>query len=156
MSLVSKYEELDRLIHQNQDEQINEVFREILNETFKLINNKIENQETLDANNPEEKAAIRAMFEYMLELWDEGAVDEAKEIGYDMVYLVDDEKLKEMFTGYVLGMLEGLSLDRFFEKYVNTEKPYLDEFFAEFDDSIDGLFIKHRDKFKKEFSKDTR
>jgi hypothetical protein len=61
MSLVSKYEELDRLIYQNHDEQINEVFREILNETFKLINNKIENQKTLDANNPEEKAAIRAM-----------------------------------------------------------------------------------------------
>ncbi|WP_456469958.1 hypothetical protein [Caminibacter sp.] len=154
MSLVSKYEELDRLIHQNQEEQINEVFREILKETFDIINKKIESKTTLDVNNPEEAAAVRAMFEYMLELWDEGAVDEAKEVGYDMVYLVDDEKLKEMFSMFVIGMLAGLSLDKFFEKYVNNEKVYKDVFFADFDDKIDELVIKYRDKFKKEFSKD--
>ncbi|MEO1923801.1 MAG: hypothetical protein ABGX25_04725 [Nautiliaceae bacterium] len=154
MSLVSKYEELDRLIHQNQEEQINEVFREILKETFDIINKKIESKTTLDVNNPEEAAAIRAMFEYMLELWDEGAVDEAKEVGYDMLYLVSDEKLKEMFSMFVIGMLEGLSLDKFFEKYVNNEKVYKDVFFTDFDDKIDELVIKHRDTFKKEFSKD--
>ncbi len=154
MSLVSKYEELDRLIHQNQEEQINEVFREILKETFDIINKKIESKTTLNVNNPEEAAAVRAMFEYMLELWDEGAVDEAKEVGYDMVYLVDDEKLKEMFSMFVIGMLAGLSLDKFFEKYVNNEKVYKDVFFADFDDKIDELVIKYRNKFKKEFSKD--
>ena len=152
MSLVSKYKELDRLIHQNQEEQINEVFREILTESFDLINKKIESNKTLDINNPEEAAAARAMFEYMLELWDEKAIDEAKAVGYDMVYLVDDQKIKEMFSMFVIGMLAGLGLDEFFEKYVKSNKVYKDMFFTEFDDKIDDLVVKYRDKFKEEFS----
>jgi len=94
------------------------------------------------------------MFEYMLELWDEGAIEEAKEVGYDMVYLVDDKKIKEMFSMFVIGMLAGLSLDKFFEKYVDSEKVYKDVFFTEFNDEIDELVIKYQDRFKKEFSKD--
>ncbi len=154
MSIVSKYQELDRLIHQNQEEQLNEVFREILKDSFELINKKIESNKTLDINNPEEAAAARAMFEYMVELWDEGNVDEAKEVGYDMTYLIDDQKVKEMFTLFVLGMLEGLSIDKFFEKYVKSDKVYKDVFFTDFDEKIDELVIKHRDRFRKEFSKD--
>jgi len=154
MSLVKKYEKLDRLINQNKEDEINEVFRGILTETFDLVNKKIENNEKLNVNNPEEAAAIRAMFEYMLELWDEGAIDEAKEVGYDMAYLVDDDRLKEMFSMFVIGMLEGLSIDDFFEKYVNSEKVYKDAFFTDFDDKIDALVIKHKEQFKKEFSKD--
>ncbi|MEO1928703.1 MAG: hypothetical protein ABGX26_08465 [Nautiliaceae bacterium] len=152
MSIVKKYEKLEELMNKNRDEEINEVFRGILEETFKLINEKIENQKTLDVNNPEEAAAIRAMFEYMLELWDESAIDEAKAVGYDMVYLVDDKKLKEMFSMFVIGMLAGLGLDEFFEKYVKTHKVYKDMFFTEFDDKIDVLVEKYRDKFKEEFS----
>jgi len=151
MSIAKKYEELDILLNKNKEEEINKVFREILEETFKLINEKIEHKKTLDVNNEEEKAAIRAMFEYMLELWDEGAIEEAKAVGYDMVYLVDDAKVKEMFTMFVIGMLAGLSLEEFFEKYVKADKIYKDIFFAEFDDSIDDLVIKYREKFKEEF-----
>ena len=154
MNIVQKYEKLDELIYKNKEDEINELFRDILKETFDLINKKIESQKTLDVNIPEEAAAIRAMFEYMLELWAEEAINEAKEVGYDMVYLVDDKKLKEMFTMFVIGMLEGLSLDEFFERYVNTDETYKDVFFTDFADEIDTLVIKHRDKFKKEFSKD--
>jgi hypothetical protein len=154
MSLVKKYEKLDKLIYQNREDEINEVFREILKETFDLVNSKIEKGESLDVNNKEEAAAIRAMFEYMLELWDEGAIDEAKEVGYDMAYLVKDPKLKEMFSMFVIGMLAGLSLDKFFEKYVNTDKVYKDAFFTDFDDRIDELVIKYKKKFQEEFSKD--
>jgi len=152
MSIAKQYEVLEELMNKNKDDEINEVFRNILEETFKLINEKIENEKTLDVNNPEEAAAIRAMFEYMLELWDERAIEEAKAVGYDMVYLVDDKKLKEMFSMFVIGMLAGLSLDDFFEKYVKTDKVYKDMFFTEFDDKIDDLVVKYKDKFKEEFS----
>jgi len=152
MSIAKQYEVLEDLMNKNKDDEINEVFRKILEDTFKLVNEKIENEKTLDVNDPEEAAAIRAMFEYMLELWDEQAIDEAKAVGYDMVYLVDDKKLKEMFSMFVIGMLAGLSLDEFFEKYVKADKVYKDMFFAEFDDKIDDLVIKYKDKFKEEFS----
>jgi hypothetical protein len=133
------------------ENEVNETFKEILEETFEIINKKIEEQKTLDIKNPEEKMAIRAMMEYMLELWDEGAVEEAKQVGYDMVYLVDDAKLKEMFTLFVIGMLAGLNLDKFFEKYVDLSEIYEDYFFTGFNDEIDALVQKYKNQFIKEF-----
>jgi hypothetical protein len=151
MSLMEKYKKLDELVIKDKEEEVNETFKEILEETFEIINKKIEEQKTLDVKNPEEKMAIRAMMEYMLELWDEGAVDEAKQVGYDMVYLVDDSKLKEMFSMFVIGILAGLSLDKFFEKYVDLSEIYEDYFFTGFNDDIDELVVKYKDKFVKEF-----
>jgi hypothetical protein len=151
MSLVDKYKKLDELVRKDKEEEVNDTFKEILEETFKIINKKIEEQKTLNVKNPEEKMAIRAMMEYMLELWDEGAIDEAKQVGYDMVYLVDDAKLKEMFTLFVIGMLAGLSLDKFFEKYVDLSEIYEDYFFTGFNDEIDELVEKYKNQFVKEF-----
>ncbi len=154
MNIVEKYKELEKLIHKNQDEKIEEVFRSILEDAIKVINEKFEKNQFLDPKNEVDKAVIRAMFEYMLELWAEGAIDEAKQLGYDMLYLVKDEKLKEMFSMFVIGMLEGLSVDEFFEKYVNTNKTYLNDFFVDFKDEIDALVIKHKKQFQEEYAKD--
>jgi hypothetical protein len=151
MSLIEKYKKLDKYVREDKEIEVNETFKEILEETFKIINKKIEEQKTLDVKNPEEKLAIRAMMEYMLELWDEGSIDEAKEVGYDMVYLVDDSKLKEMFSMFVIGMLAGLTVDKFFEKYVDGTEIYEDYFFTGFNDEIDELVIKYKDQFVKEF-----
>jgi len=152
MSLVEKYKELDIAMNKDDDKKVEKVFQDILKETFEIINKKIEKEENLSTSNEEELMAIRAMFEYMLELWSEGAIDEAKAVGYDMLYLVDDKKLKEMFSMFVIGMLEGLSVDKFFDKYIRTDKIYKDYFFCDFDDEIDELVIKHQAQFKKEFS----
>ncbi len=156
MNIVEKYKELDKLIHKNEDEKIEQVFREILEDAINIINEKFQKNEFLDVTNPVDKAVIRAMFEYMLELWAEGAIDEAKQLGYDMLYLVKDEKLKEMFSMFVIGMLEGLSVDKFFEKYVDTNKTYENDFFVDFNDEIDALIIKHKKQFQEEYSKDAK
>ena len=154
MNIVEKYKELEVLLHKNEDEKIEELFKDILNEAINVINEKFQKNEFLDVTNPTDKAVIRAMFEYMLELWAEGAIDEAKQLGYDMLYLVKDEKLKEMFSMFVIGMLEGLSVDKFFEKYVDSSKTYENDFFVDFKDEIDSLIIKHKKQFQKEYSKD--
>ncbi len=154
MNIVEKYKELDKLIHQKKDEKVEEIFMEILKKAMDIINKKFENNEFLDVKNPTEKAVIRAMFEYMLELWAEGEINEAKQLGYDMLYLVKDEKLKVMFSMFVIGMLEGLSVDKFFEKYVDTSKTYEKDFFIDFDDKIDELVIKHKKQFQEEYAKD--
>ena len=152
--LKEKYEILGNALNKQNDELIEKTFQDILKETFSLINQKIEKQETIDINNEEELLATRAMFEYMLELWAENEIDEAKAVGYDMVYLVDDKKLKEMFSMFVIGMLAGLNLDEFFKKYLDTSKIYKDYFFTEFKDEIDELVIKYQDQFRKEFSEE--
>jgi len=156
MNIVEKYKELEKLIHKNQDEKIEEVFRSILEDAIKVINEKFEKNQFLDPKNEVDKAVIRAMFEYMLELWAEGEIEEAKQLGYDMLYLVKDEKLKEMFSMFVVGMLEGLSVDEFFEKYVDTNKTYLNDFFVDFKDEIDALIIKHKKQFQEEYAKDAK
>ena len=152
--IVEKYKELEKAINKKQDDKVEKIFHEILKEAIDIINQKFEKNEFLDVKNPTDKAVIRAMFEYMLELWAEGAIDEAKQVGYDMLYLVKDEKLKEMFSMFVIGMLEGLSVDEFFEKYVDTSKTYENDFFVDFKDEIDALIIKHKKQFQEEYAKD--
>jgi len=151
--VIEKYKKLDKALHKNKGEEIEELFRDILEEAINVINEKFKNDKKLDVNNPYEKAVIRAMFEYMLELWAEGAIKEAKTLGYDMLYLVEDEKLKEMFSMFVIGMLAGLSVDEFFKKYVK-DKVYKDYFFVDFNDKIDNLVKKYKNKFQEEYSKD--
>ncbi len=154
MNILEKYKELEKLLHKNEDEKIEEIFRGILEDAITIVNEKFQKNEFLDVNNPVDKAVIRAMFEYMLELWVEGEIDEAKQLGYDMLYLVKDEKLKEMFSMFVIGMLERLSLDKFFDNYVKTAKTYKDYFFVNFNDKIDELVIKHKKRFQDEYAKD--
>ena len=154
MNILEKYKELEKLLHKNEDEKIEEIFRGILEDAITIVNEKFQKNEFLDVTNPTDKAVIRAMFEYMLELWAEGEIDEAKQLGYDMLYLVKDEKLKEMFSMFVIGMLERLSLDKFFDNYVKTAKTYKDYFFVNFNDKIDELIIKHKKRFQDEYAKD--
>ena len=156
MNIVEKYKELEKLLHKNEDEKIEELFKNILNEAINIMNEKFKKNEFLDVKNPTDKAVIRAMFEYMLELWAEGAINEAKQLGFDMLYLVKDEKLKEMFSMFVIGMLESLSVDKFFEKYVDSNKTYENDFFVDFYDDIDSLIIKHKKQFQEEYAKDAK
>jgi len=153
MFLEKEYKEFDTLMNSNGDEErINELFGDILEKAIEVLNKKSENKEFLEY--PEDKYVIRALFEYFLELWSEGEFEEAKNLGYDLVYMVNDENLKEAFSMFVLGILENLSVEKFLDIYVkpeNTNNEY-DMFFTNFNDEIDELVIKHRETFKKEFS----
>jgi len=153
MFLEKEYKEFDKLMNSNGDEEkINELFGDILEKAIDVLNKKSENKEFLEY--PEDKYVIRALFEYFLELWSEGEFEEAKKLGYDLVYMVNDENLKEAFSMFVLGILENLSVEKFLDNYVkpeNTNSEY-DMFFTNFNDEIDELVIKHRETFKKEFS----
>jgi hypothetical protein len=153
MILEKEYKEFDELMNKNGDEdRINELFGEILEKAIEVLNEKSENKEFLEY--PEDQYVIRALFEYMLELWSEGEYDEAKALGYDLAYMVNDENLKEAFSMFVLGLLEKLPIEKFLDIYVNPENEddEYEMFFMNFNDEIDELVIKHRDTFKKEFS----
>jgi len=153
MFLEKEYNEFEQLLHKNGDEdRINELFGEILEKAIEVLNKKSENKEFLEY--PKDKYVIRALFEYFLELWSEGEFEEAKNLGYDLVYMVNDENLKEAFSMFVLGVLEKLPIEKFLDTYVipENENDEYEMFFMNFNDEIDELVIKHRDTFKKEFS----
>jgi len=153
MILEKEYKEFDELMNKNGDEdRINELFGEILEKAIDVLNKKSENKEFLEY--PEDQYVIRALFEYMLELWSEGEYEEAKALGYDLAYMVNDENLKEAFSMFVLGLIEKLPIEKFLDIYVNPENEddEYEMFFMNFNDEIDELVIKHRDTFKKEFS----
>ncbi|NPA56063.1 MAG: hypothetical protein GXO40_06825 [Epsilonproteobacteria bacterium] len=153
MFLQKEYQTFDELMRKDGEEQeINELFGNILQQAVDVFNTKTQNEEFLQY--PEDKYVIRALFEYILELWSEGAFEDAKNLGYDLVYMVDDENLKEAFSMFVLGLIDKMPLDKFLERYVDfdgTDERY-DMFFTAFHDDIDELIIKHRETFKKEFS----
>jgi len=153
MFLEKEYKEFEKLLNKNEDEEkINELFGEILEKAIEVLNKRSENREFLEY--PEDKYVIRALFEYFLELWSEGEFEEAKNLGYDLVYMVNDENLKESFSMFVLGVLERLHIEKFLDIYVipENENDEYEMFFMNFNDEIDELVIKHRDTFKKEFS----
>jgi len=153
MILEKEYKEFDELMNKNGDEdRINELFGEILEKAIEVLNEVSEKKEFLEY--PKHQYVIRALFEYMLELWSEGEYTEAKKLGYDLVYMVSDDTLKEAFSMFVLGLIERLPIEKFLDIYVNPENEdeEYDMFFTNFNDEIDELVIKHRDTFKKEFS----
>ena len=153
MILEKEYNEFENLLNKNGDEErINELFGDILEKSIEILNEKSESNQFLEY--PEHQFVIRALFEYFLELWSEGAYEEAKALAYDLVYLVDDENLKEAFSMFILGVLEKLPVEKFLDLYVvpENENEDYDMFFMNFNDEIDELVIKHRETFKKEFS----
>jgi len=153
MFLEKEYKEFDKLMSSNGDEEvINELFADILEKAIIVLNERSENKEFLEY--PKDMYVIRALFEYFLELWSEGEWEEVKNLGYDLVYMVNDENLKEAFSLFVLGVLEKLPVEKFLDIYVNPENETdeYDMFFMNFNDEIDELVIKHRETFKKEFS----
>ena len=153
MFLEKEYEEFDKLMNSNGDEdRINDLFGEILEKAILVLNERSENKEFLEY--PEDMYVIRALFEYFLEVWSENEWKEAKDLGYDLVYMVNDENLKEVFSMFVLGVLEKMPIEKFLDTYVvpENENDDYEMFFMNFNDEIDELVIKHRDTFAKEFS----
>jgi hypothetical protein len=153
MILEKEYNEFDKLMNSNGDEErVNELFGDILEKAIAVLNERSENKEFLEY--PEDKYVIRALFEYFLELWSEGEWEEAKALGYDLVYMINDENLKEAISLFILGVLEKLPVEKFLDTYVipENENDEYEMFFMNFNDEIDELVIKHRDTFKKEFS----
>lgn len=156
MNLKNNYQELESLINKRaNDEEIGNKFEEILEESFNILNKAIENETLLSMEDEEELYTLRAMFDYMMELWAENHIEEAKAIGYDMAYLAEDERLKNIFSYFVLGMLEGMEIDNFLEKYVDTEniEEGYEFFFTDFNDELEELVIKHKKRFEEEFNK---
>jgi hypothetical protein len=153
MILEKEYNEFENLLNKDGDEErINELFGDILEKSIEILNEKSESNQFLEY--PEHQFVIRALFEYFLELWSEGAYDDAKALGYDLVYMVNDENLKEAFSMFILGVLEKLPVEKFLDLYVipeNEDNNY-EMFFINFNDEIDELIIKHRETFAKEFS----
>jgi len=153
MILEKEYKEFDELMYKNGDEnRINELFGEILDKAIEILNQVSESNQFLEY--PKHQYVIRALFEYMLELWSEREFEEAKALGYDLAYIVDDGTLKEAFSLFVLGLLEKLPVEKFLDNYVNPENDTdeYDMFFVSFKDDIDELVIKHKATFQKEFS----
>jgi hypothetical protein len=153
MFLEKEYKEFEKLMNTNGDEdRVNELFSDILEKAIVVLNERSENKEFLEY--PKDKYVIRALFEYFLELWSEKEYQEAKALGYDLIYMTNDENLKEAFSMFLLGILEKLPVEKFLDTYVlaENEDDEYDMFFMNFNDEIDELVIKHRDTFAKEFS----
>ena len=153
MILEKEYNEFENLLNKNGDEdRINELVGEILEKSIEILNEKSESNQFLEY--PEHQFVIRALFEYFLELWSEGAYEDAKALGYDLVYMVNDENLKEAFSMFILGVLEKLPVEKFLDLYVipENEDDNYEMFFINFNDEIDELIIKHKETFAKEFS----
>jgi hypothetical protein len=153
LQLKELFEKLDRLVNKRgAEEEVNRTFTQILQTIFPVINQKIEKEEKLNPTNPEEQLVTRGMYEYLLELWGAREWEEAKEVALDMAFLVNDEKIQQMFALMAIGIFAQIPVEKFLREYViTTTPPYLNYFFVEFTSKIDSLIEKHRERFYREF-----
>ncbi|MRJ06268.1 MAG: hypothetical protein C6I01_01950 [Epsilonproteobacteria bacterium] len=152
--LETLFGKLDRLVNKRGAEnEVNQIFHQILETIFPIINEKIEKGERLNPTDRLEQLVTRGMYEYVMELWGAGELEEAKEVALDMASLVDDENIQQMFALLAIGIMAGIPIEKFIREYMITNtSPYLDYFFVEFSNKIDPLVEKYRERFQKEFS----
>ena len=148
------YSRLEKFLNRRgSDIEIERTFREILEIAFQIVNEKFEKGEKFNLGDIDQLLALRAMYEYMMELWAGREWEEAKEVGFDLAYLTDDKPLREMFSLMVIGILAQIPLEKFMREYLITDtEPYLGYFFTQFTPKIDPLIEKYRERFQREFS----
>ncbi len=143
-NIVELYKELDEALAKDQeDEEIEELYKKILDLSFDRLTYKLTRGEKFDFDNKEDLYSARGVYEHALERWDSGDFKGAEELFGVLSYLVP----AKYTTGMVLGLgltSKRVPLDQFFDEYV--DKSRLDEsslFFIHFTPKADQFLAKN-------------
>ena len=120
--IKQNYIEFRNALTKNEATKTEEAFEKAYNEAFKIFQEKLTNREQFDLNNEEELFAVVVLFDNMVGLYREFMFEEGISLAENMIELVDNSKLKEMFKGFSLGMQRGVDLNKFMQEYVDLSK----------------------------------
>lgn len=152
--IVKLYEVLDTYLALDKDEEIDEVYQNILRIAFDRLADMLTNGQVFNLSNQEDLNTARAIYEHTLERWDRKDFKGANELFLILSYIIQDEKLqKGMFLG--LGATaKKISLDDFINDFIDKEK--LDEnslFFDKYTKKADEFLENERTLINKELKK---
>ena len=154
LELESLYSQLDKALNRRGGErEVDRLFTKILEMTFPILNRKIEKGEKLNPEDPLDLLLLRTMHDYLLELWGQGELEEAKEVAMDLISLTEDQILKEMFTIFGLGLVAKIPLNRWVGEYWLPEEGeiYNSHFFPNFSKKVEGLVDRYFEQLVAQF-----
>ncbi len=139
--IKENYIEFRNALTKNDVKKAEEAFEKAYNEAFKIFQEKLASGEKFDLNNEEELFAVVVLFDNMIGLYREFMLEEGISLAENMVELVDNPKLKEMFKGFSLGMQNGVDLNQFMQEYVDLSRvdPEFPMFLCNFKEKIKDL-----------------
>lgn len=139
--IKENYIEFRNALTKNDVKKAEEAFEKAYNEAFKIFQEKLTSGEKFDLSSEEELFAVVVLFDNMIGLYREFMLEEGISLAENMVELVDNPKLKEMFKGFSLGMQNGVDLNQFMQEYVDLSKvdPEFPMFLCNFKEKIKDL-----------------
>ncbi|MEO1941541.1 MAG: hypothetical protein ABGW77_01460 [Campylobacterales bacterium] len=154
LELESLYSQLEKALYRKgKEREVNRLFTQILDKSFKILNQKIEKGEKLNPGDPLDLLLLRTMHDYLLELWGQGELEEAKEVAMDLISLIEDQILREMFTIFGLGLVAKIPLHRWIGEYWLPEdgEVYNSYFFPSFSKRVEGLVDRYFEQLVAQF-----
>lgn len=130
MEIKKNYFEFRNALTKGDYQKAEEYFQKAFEDAFALYQLKLSNNEKFNLNDENELFAVVVLTDNAIGFWKEGMMEEGIAFCESMVDLIDNDKLKEMFKGYSLGMQSGIDIDTFFREYVDLSK--VDEEFPQF------------------------
>ncbi len=116
-SLAKVYQLLDTKLALEADEnEVNQLFQRIVNDSFNMLSEKIANGEKLDLSKPDEWAGARGMYEHAIERYSANDKKAAQELFLALSYLIDNTEIKDAMMLHAAAVGKGYSFDDFMEK----------------------------------------
>jgi len=152
-SLSQAYQLLDAKLAIGADEnEINELFNNVVQNAFEQVSNKIAEGGELDLSNPDEWAAARAIYEHAIERFSVNDKKAAQELFLALHYLINHLDVKDAMLVHAAAVGKDYSFDDFFNKLTKVDdKDFNDPmavFVTDFVQPVDILLEMMKDEVK--------
>jgi len=123
-SIIDLYNILDTLLLFDSDtkQRVNKLYEVIIEEAFKILHSKLENEKMFDLNVETEHYSLRAIYEYAIEKYSGNLLHEAKEIFIILSILTENNAFKGAMQIHLIAVLKNVAFDQFIEKFVDMDK----------------------------------
>jgi len=153
-SLAKIYQLLDvYLALQENEERINELFQKVVDKSFEIVAQKIEQGEELNLSNPDEWAAARGIYEHAISLYSENQTKSAQELFLALYHLINDFEVKDAMMVHAAAIGSGYSFDDFMNKLTKIDDSDFSDpkavFITNFSQPVDILLEMMGDEVKK-------
>lgn len=104
------------------EETLNGFFANILDLALENLTNTLESCSSLEMDNIQDFATLRALYEYAMEHYHAGAIKDASALFEVLSGITKDESFSESLQYHWQASSEGVSLDKFMDEYADMEE----------------------------------
>jgi len=123
-SIIDLYDILDTLLLFESDtkNRINKLYETIIEEAFKILHSKLENEQMFDLNIEYEHYSLRAIYEYAIEKYSGNLLHEAKEVFIILSILTENNIFKGAMQIHLIAIIQKINFEDFISQFVDANK----------------------------------